>query len=149
VALDDGTARGFSEARPPADSANNPEGEDGGAEVGSGVVEVAGTRSEPRFETPDPQAADMITSLLPFDRATLEAAIDQLLDPIDGLASSMPGLRGPMGLVTASLAVAVTVLTVDLAIRVRRSRGEEVEFDGDEALVAFPGLPGIRRWSRP
>ena len=77
--------------------------------------------------------------------------VTPMLDPLDDLASSVPGLRGPMGLVTASMAVAVTVLAVDVALRLRRSRAEdlEVEVDGAGGLVAFPGLPGSRRWSRP
>ena len=95
----------------------------GGPRSGRGSSEIARTRPEEVFEVPDPQAADLITSFLPFDRSSLEAAIDRFLDPFDDLASSMPGLRGPMGLVPASLAVAVTVLAVDVALRLRRSAG--------------------------
>ena len=100
------------------------------------------------LDAPDPQLADVITSLAPFGLASLEEAIDRFLEPIDGLASSMTAMNRPMGLVSASLAIAVTVATVEVAVRLRRSRDEESQGGIDAEPGRFPGLPGLGRWPR-
>jgi hypothetical protein len=82
---------------------------------------------------------------LPFSRSTLEYAIDRVLDELDGLGAALPELPRPTNIVPTSLVVAVTVLALDLAIRLRHSRGNGIETDVDEGLVLFPGLPGLRR----
>ncbi len=166
VAINISGGRGVADApsRPAIDPAANRDA--AGARTSSGPPVVAGERAEeggdpPAFgqvsttrlgdvpEVPEPQEAGMISSLPPFDREALAEAVDHLLAPIDGLVASMPELRGPVRMVTASLALAVSVIAVDVAIRLRRSRREdEAEAAGVDGLVEFPGLPGARKWSR-
>ncbi len=142
------TSRGITIASPsPGLPRNVGQGtEESASEPGSSTIERPEAAIDP--DVPEPQIADMITSLLPFDRSALVNAVDQILGPIDDLVSSMPELRAPLRMVTASLAVAVTVLAVDLAIRLRRSKDEEVEVEATDRLVEFPGLPGLGRGSR-
>jgi hypothetical protein len=150
IAIAAGDAKGFPDERA---SAGEPRGSDRGAgwnEAKPGVGGLATNRAGEALDVPDPQMADLITGFLPIGRASLESAIDRFLDPFDDLGAAMPDqLHGSLSLVPASLAVAVTVLALDVAIRLRRARGEETEADDDAGLVPFPGLPGLWRWSRP
>ena len=143
-----GASKSGLDARSPVDDPTGANWEAGEGEVQAGRGEAVLVSSGEGLEAPDPHLADMILNFLPFDRSTLDEAIDQFLDPFDGMVSSMPTLRGPLGLVTASLAVAVTVLAAEAAIRIRRSKDEGFDADAVEGLVAFPGLPRLRRWSR-
>jgi hypothetical protein len=92
------------------------------------------------IEAPQPALADVIQSFLPIDRSAVDVAIDRFLEPFDGLASSMPELRGPMGLISASLAAAATVVAVEVAIRLRRARENELGADDFESAATFPGI---------
>jgi hypothetical protein len=106
----------------------------------SGIGLIGEARPGETIELPEPDLAGMIQSFLPFDRLAMEDAVDRFLEPFEGLASSMPELRGPMGLITASLAAAATVVAVEVAIRLRRAREEELGADDVEGLTSFPGL---------
>jgi hypothetical protein len=126
-------------------SPESPIGQDdpsGGIEGRAGDVE---TRAEGSLagaidrEVAEPQLAGMIQSFLPFDRAAMETAIDRFLEPFEGLASSMPELRGPMGWITASLTAAATVVAVEVAIRLRRAREPELSLDEEDGLTIRPG----------
>jgi hypothetical protein len=90
-----------------------------------------------------PQAADLLIHVLPFDRATLERAIDQFLDQFDGLDLAVPIAWRPMSLVSASLAVAVAVLAWDVALRLRRPRSGTLTV-GEAAALPFPDFPDLR-----
>src|SRR5262249_12211320 len=96
----------------------------------------------------DPQAADLITEFFPFSAESLENAIDQFLEPLEGLGGGLPELVEPSNLGPASWAVAVTVVALDVAIRSRRSRREGKKIPNGEPTPRFPGLPGHWRWSR-
>jgi hypothetical protein len=85
-------------------------------------------------------SVETVQSFLPFDRSSMEGAIDLFLEPFDGLASTMTELRGPMGLITASLATAATVVAVEVAIRLRRDREQELGADEVDDLTTFPGI---------
>ena len=133
---------------PTAAGSRTPPGWRAGGADESGVAQLAGAIPAEGPAAVDPQLAGVITSVLPFGRATIEEAIDQFLEPFDGFAPSLLGMGGPLGLVTASLTVASTVLAAEVAIRLRRSR-DEGEGEGESGPARFPGLPGFRRWSRP
>ncbi len=113
-------------------------------EAGTTEGLARGESSEParpdlEFDAPAPQLADLIVDLLPFGRSLSESAVAQLLGPLEGLASSMPELYGPLGLLAASLTLGVAVLAVDVSLRARRSD----EAEGDEAgFAGYPGLSG-------
>ncbi len=119
-------------------------------EVSAGDDGLAPSPSDQGTGPLDPQLADVITSLVPSGRALIGDAIDRFLEPFDGLVPSlmMARLSGPLGLVTASLAMAGSVLAVEVALRVRCSRGEEDEAEGGLGPARFPGLPGSWGWSR-
>ncbi len=102
------------------------------------------TESQPELSdptnVPEPALAEMIQSFLPFDHSVLDRAINQFLEPLDGLTSSMPELRGPIGLIAASLAVSVSVVAVEVALRLRRVREQEQGGPDGVSPVVFPGL---------
>jgi hypothetical protein len=106
----------------------------------AGIGPVEGLRAVETIKLPEPDLAGMIQSVLPFDRSAMDGAIDQLFEPFDGLATSMPELRGPLGLITASLTVAATVVAVEVALRIRRSREEDLGGEDVEGLTTFPGI---------
>jgi hypothetical protein len=110
------------------------------AELPSGSGSPSEGGSVETVELPEPDLAGMIQSFLPFDRSSMEGAIDLFLEPFDGLASTMTELRGPMGLITASLATAATVVAVEVAIRLRRDREQELGADEVDDLTTFPGI---------
>lgn len=98
-------------------------------------------------DVPDPEVAGLITSFLPCSRASLDYAIDQLLNPLDEIGSALPEVPESFGLIPSSLAVAVSILALDVALRVRGPKGKPIGVDRDSGLLAFPGLPGLWRWS--
>jgi hypothetical protein len=91
------------------------------------------------------QAADLLTHFLPFERSSLESAIDRFLGQFDGLGVDAIDGTGPLGSVPAPLAVAATALATEVALRLRRPREDEAQApgaDGEAGPVRFPGLPG-------
>jgi hypothetical protein len=95
---------------------------------------------------PSPGHADLLTEFLPFDRASVEGAIDQFLDQFEGLGASLPDLQGVVSLVPAFAAVAATALASEVILR-RRRRGlglkGRTEHDPEEALDRFSRLPNL------
>lgn len=97
----------------------------------------------------DPQAADLITGFLPFSAESLHHAIDQFLDPMEGVGGGLPELAEPSNLGPASWAVAATVVALEVAIRIKRSRRRDgAKQLSDEPTPRFPGLPDHWRLSR-
>lgn len=96
---------------------------------------------------PAPQVADLITVFLPSSRASVESAIDRFLDPFEEIAGARFELEGSIGLIPASLAVAVSVVALDVALRVRQPKGRPMGIDRDAVGLPFPGLPGLWRWT--
>jgi hypothetical protein len=156
---DAGATRGV----PPWEWSSRPEGRSSsgvplGPIRGAGVIPRGAGRPEivpPSDEgagadrdVPDPQRADLLSHFLPFDRSALEDALDRFLDSSAGLGAAMSGGMGPLSVVPALLALAVSILACDVALHLRRSRGDERLADGDAGPLHFPGLPGLRSRSR-
>jgi hypothetical protein len=113
---------------------------------GSDVPSESGAPALDPPALPDPQAADLLTQFLPFDRATLDEALDRFLGEFDGLGSGLPSWREPMSWLPASMAFAAAVLATEVGRRSwQRSRDDEAEglaADGGIGLLRFPGLRG-------
>lgn len=122
---------------------------DGVIQRGTGRPEI-GLPSDERAgsdrDLADPQRADLLSHFLPFDRSVLEDALDRFLDSYAGLGAAMSGGTGPLSVVPALMALAVSILACDVALHLRRSRGDGRLAEGDEGPLHFPGLPGL--WSR-
>lgn len=90
--------------------------------------------------------ADVLASCTPFDKATIEGAIDQLLVQLDELDLGLTELSETVGFFPTLIGAAVTI-TVAGGVR-RRLRGQrERKFawlDAEEDMF-FPGLPGRHR----
>jgi hypothetical protein len=98
---------------------------------------------------PSPQAADLLTRFAPFDRSSLEQAIDRFLGRFDGIGVELSWVRELWNWVPASLALAAVVLASNLIVLWRSSRegrSEAIEADHVAGLVRFPVPPGP--WSR-
>jgi hypothetical protein len=110
-------------------------------------VRLTGDTSD---EMSRPGSADLIASVLPFDRATLEKAVDHFFQQLEDLNAKELVRRGPRPVVLLSLAVASTLTALELVRRRWRRRitagvvrGREPMATGDH--VGFPELPGS--WS--
>jgi hypothetical protein len=111
-----------------------------GSELGGGEVEL-----------PDPHTADLIARVLPWDRGTLDRAIDQFFEQVDELDDgSGAGGQGPARIVFLSVGLASSFAGMDI-IR-RRWRRWKVGNDvrrrdpvGGGEHIGFPELPGS--WS--
>jgi hypothetical protein len=95
-------------------------------------------RTEGVWEIAALQGSDLITHFLPFDRASLETAMEQFLDEVEGLGDSISALDETVNLLPAAVAVTLALSTAGVAIRLRRDE----ESASDPAAAAFPGLPG-------
>jgi hypothetical protein len=102
-------------------------------------------------ELPLPQSAGLIADILPFDRASLEEAVDQLFEHLEDLGVGQLVEQGPTRVLPLSLALLGTVTAVEVARRRLRSSpgcGQSVrrrDALGSEELLGFPELPGS--WS--
>jgi hypothetical protein len=105
----------------------------------SGIENLAASRLGDGPDRPDPQLADLIMSLMPIDRSSLDGIVGRFLDPMAGISATMTGSNAYLGLLASSLTLAIAVVAVDVTLRIKRSREDEEA----EALVAFPGLPGF------
>ncbi len=93
---------------------------------------------------PDPSSSGLLTDFLPFERRSLEAAIDRFLDQFESLGADLTDWRSPTELLPMLTAVAVTAVASEV-LRRRRQRDEANAADGDRAggFGRFPGLqPG-------
>ena len=91
-------------------------------------------------EVPLPQGAGLIADVLPFDRASLEQAIERFFDGFEDLASGPAGWRGPPGPIRALLMLVVAT-TAEAAWR----------RCGARRTTQRPSTSGARRsrWSCP
>jgi hypothetical protein len=116
---------------------------------------TAGEFVEPVFvlrETPAPQVADLISDFLPFDRATLERAIDQFLGQFESLAAELAHLEASTNLLPVMSAAVMTTMAYEVVIlqrRVRDERANATTGDKEEGFTALPGLPNSWSWSLP
>lgn len=95
--------------------------------------------------SPAARAADLVAGFSPFDRATLERAIDQFLDRLGEFESGLAPWGSGENLVPNLLTAAVMVSAAELARRRLRDpeHDEDTEADGRTATcpLGVPGLP--------
>jgi hypothetical protein len=106
------------------------------AEGDSDLIEAATVQEA----SPSPRCADLLTEFLPFDRASLEEAIDRFLAPLEDLGAELANWRPSAGLgPAAAFIVTATVATevVRRRLRGRAATGNE----GEEVLARFPDYP--------
>jgi hypothetical protein len=102
-------------------------------------------------ELPLPHAAGLITNVIPFNRTSLEQAVDQFFDRLEDLGMGQLVDQGPTRMIPLSLAVLTAVTAVELARRRLLPRTGEWKATrrqdplGSEELLGFPELPGS--WS--
>jgi hypothetical protein len=112
-------ARGVAtDDRPPAATPADESGE-AAAEEGEGA-----TASEA------PAHADLATSFLPFDRASVERAIDEFLDHFDRLGNGLTDLGVAAHLAPGVVSLAAAALVSHVALK-RRGRGDDWRTGGD------------------
>jgi hypothetical protein len=98
--------------------------------------------------------ADLIAGFSPFDRSSVEQAIDQFLDRLDDLETELSRLGTKANLMPSLTATAIAIATTELFHRwlgKRPDRARRVAYvlggstgDGDaDADASFPGLPGL------
>jgi len=104
-----------------------------------------------REEVPQPHAAGLVAGVLPFDRASLEQAVDQFFDRLEDLGVGQFVEQAPSRVLPLSLTVIGTVTAVEVARRRFRSKANGGVSTGrqdtlsSEELRGFPELPGS--WS--
>jgi hypothetical protein len=98
-----------------------------------------------------PDDAGLIGEATPFDRASLEHAIDQFFDRLDDLGVGKLGDQGKTRLIPLSLTVIGMITALEVARRQlhpriddRRTMKQQGSL-GSESLLGFPELPGS--WS--
>jgi hypothetical protein len=117
--------------------------------LASGARQFGAELSSARLDPGNLQAADLITSFVPFGLSTLDHAIERYLAPADDLDPPADATSVPSREVRATLTVAAAALALDVAVRVRRARRRTDEQDGEPGASLVPGLPGLWRMSRP
>jgi hypothetical protein len=104
-----------------------------------------------QVKLPLPHAAGLIANVVPFDRASLEQAVDQFFNQLEDLGMGRLVEQGPTHVIPLSLALLGTVTAVEVARRRLRSRtalGKAPRRQdplASEELLGFPELPGS--WS--
>jgi hypothetical protein len=93
---------------------------------------------------PAPRSSDLLTDFLPFDRASLEQAIDRFLDRFEVLGTELTDGSSPPGLLPAAAVVATAALATEVVRRRSRS-GQAGTEEGADDPVRFPGYP--HAWS--
>jgi hypothetical protein len=102
-------------------------------------------------EIPLPHAAGLVAGVLPFDRASLEQAVDQFFDRLEDLGVGQFVEQAPSRMLPLSLTVIGTVAAAEVARRRFRSKTEggssirRQDALSSEELRGFPELPGS--WS--
>jgi hypothetical protein len=96
----------------------------------------------------DPQESGLLTQFLPFDRASLEAAIGRVLGPFEELGGELVRLDGSMNLWPGLMAFTVAVSAAGLVWRLRRDGQEAGMGTGVAGLTDADGYPTLpRSWS--
>jgi hypothetical protein len=97
---------------------------------------------------PSPRYSDLLVEFLPFDRASLENAIDRFLEGFETLGTELTDLREPASLVPALVGTGLTALAVAATLRQQLARQEAKRSSADEAeeeLARFAGFPNSWR----
>ena len=98
-----------------------------------------------------PHAAGLISEVIPFDRASLEAAVDQFFDQLEDLGVGQLTEPGSLRVLPLSLTVIGAVAGAEITrrrLRAKGGRGHDTRRRdplGSEDLLGFPELPGS--WS--
>jgi hypothetical protein len=94
--------------------------------------------------TQSPQRGDLITDFKPYDRTSLEQAIDRFLARFDDLGAELSQSAAPTDLLTEIAAVAVAFTAAKVGLRLFwRSRDEDENAPADAALgVELDPCPG-------
>jgi hypothetical protein len=102
-------------------------------------------------QLPSSLGADWLATFSPFDRATVERAIDHFLDRLDHLEAGLSRFGTTANLTSSLMATAGAIAVMEVLHRYLAKRGGEQGRDGagdEETGVYFPGLPGLpHRWS--
>jgi hypothetical protein len=93
---------------------------------------------------PAPQSSDLLTDFLPFNRVSLEDAIDRFLGQFEVLNGELTDWSSPTGLLPAAAVVATAALAAEVVRRRSRSAEAGAE-DGEEDFARFAGFP--HAWS--
>jgi len=102
-------------------------------------------------ELPLPHAAGLIADVIPFDRATLEHAVDRFFDELEDLGVGHLVERGSPGVIPLSLTAVGTMVAAEIIrrrFRVKAGEGHATRRRdpiGSDELLGFPELPGS--WS--
>jgi hypothetical protein len=97
-------------------------------------------------EVPSPRYSDLLTEFLPFDRSSLENAIDRFLVQVESLGADLADLGEPTSLLPTLTAAALTVLASEVVLRRRRAREEARDVPAEAAedeLTRFAGFPNL------
>jgi len=119
-----------------------------------GNVATADTGTSPQEQPFASCGADLLASFLPFDRARVEQAIDQILNRLDDLDTGLSRLGTTANLIPGLTATAVTIAVMEifhrwLGNRSAWDRRGAYALEGsngagnDDADACFPGLPGL------
>jgi len=134
----------------PADRAATADSQDSALalEIGGGEVPTSADGLNLEFSPPDdtapaPTHADLMTDFLPIDRATLEKAIDHILENFEGLGVGLTDLKFLEGLVLPVAGSAAVVLGAGAVIKWRKRVAESEESAPDRNPIFHPllGLP--------
>jgi hypothetical protein len=116
--------------------------------VAPASAEAGGVRPE---ELPLPHRAGLLANAIPLDQASLEHAVDEFFNQLDGLGMGQLVEQGPSRIVPLSLALLGAVSAVEVARRRLRVKAGDWRPTsgqnplGSEELLGFPELPGS--WS--
>jgi hypothetical protein len=100
-----------------------------------------------------PRGADLIAALVPFDRGSLERAIDRFVEQLDDVGAPHFGRRSPARMLLLTMAIAGSALALEVVLRRLQNRCPAVKLQSHgpgarKGLPGFPELPG--NWhSRP
>jgi hypothetical protein len=122
--------------------------------VVSGVLGRTGAQEVETEVRPDftPSKPDLLTDFLPYDRASLEDAIDRFLDRVGGNTdTNAQGAGGPSELVTGVVALAVAATASKGVLKVITPvRRDEEPAPADDPVSSIDGLSGLPfPWGRP
>jgi hypothetical protein len=98
---------------------------------------------------PGPQFAGLVSEFLPVDRATLERAVDRVLDTFDSVAGQLPTFGQPSALLISAGTIALGMLTL-VAIRRRGRSGDQGNLSHYETrrveMALLRSLPNSWNW---
>jgi len=105
---------------------------------------VSGMSEVGQVEATSRRRSDLLTDFIPFDRGSLELAIDRFLEHFEDLGTGLSRWRGTPELVTEVLAVSIALAASTLALHYyERSSEDEAAPTGADFGANFEGYPGM------